>query len=72
MDSIVVLTECDIFTPGLGNTKFGPGDKVESWDPNYYPLLWAGLAAPPLPESTPSTEDISARLKADREQAKES
>lgn len=74
MDSIVVAVDCSVYTPGLGELNFIAGQTVEHGDPSYFPLLWAGLANVPSGALVvgPDIQDISARLKADRDKAKES
>ena len=74
MDSIVVAVDCSVYTPGIGEVSFISGQRVEYGDPSYLPLLWAGLAKPSSGGTRvgPDPQDISARLKADRDRAKES
>jgi hypothetical protein len=74
MNSIVVAVDCESFTPGLGKIAFIAGQVIEPGDPSYFPLLWAGLAkeTPGATRVGPDPQDISARLKADRDRAKES
>lgn len=74
MDSIVVAVDCSVYTPGLGDVSFISGQAIEYGDPSYFPLLWAGLAKPSSGAlvAGPDIQDISARLKADRDKAKES
>jgi hypothetical protein len=71
MESIIVAVDCESYTPGLGKTEFSAGTRIEPADPSYFPLLWAGLAVPE-DNTVVFDADLSARLKLDRDKAKES